>query len=126
MVLTKKQLEDAARCHETWCAACSCEKTGGRLFACLEQAARTALTYREMLERLEWILENRIFVIGKGSVVQQYCPICGKNESKGHAPNCELAALLRADDTTDTDTAAEAMARVAEHDGTADKMARGE
>ena len=29
-------------------------------------------------------------------------------------------------DTTEADTASEAMARVAEHDGTADKMARGE
>lgn len=118
MVLTKKQLEDAARCHETWCAACSCEKTGSRLFACLEQAARTALTYREMLERLEWCIRD--------TQLGHYCPICGKNESKGHAPNCELAALLRADDTTEADTASEAMARVAEHDGTADKMARGE
>lgn len=57
-MLTKKQLEDAAEClaqfHERTCGQCSCNKFRYgyvRSYGCTENAAKTALAYREMLER---------------------------------------------------------------------------
>jgi len=58
-MLMKRQLEDAAEClarfHERTCGQCSCNKfrygyVGS--YGCTENAAQTALAYREMLERL--------------------------------------------------------------------------
>lgn len=46
------------------------------------EAAKTALAYRVMLERLEWVDND-------------YCPICGQYKANGHANDCELAALLK-------------------------------
>jgi hypothetical protein len=51
------------------------------------EAAKTALAYREMLERLEWK--------GYDMIVESCCPICHNTENEGHTPNCELAALLK-------------------------------
>ena len=57
-MLTKRQLEDAAEClarfHERTCGQCSCNKfrygyVGS--YGCTENAAQTALAYREILER---------------------------------------------------------------------------
>ena len=88
-ILNKKQLEDAAEClarfHERTCGQCSCNKfrygyVGS--YGCTENAAKTALAYREMLERLEWVDND-------------YCPICWQYKANGHAADCELAALLK-------------------------------
>lgn len=93
-MLTKRQLEDAAEClarfHERTCGQCSCNKfrygyVGS--YGCTENAAQTALAYREMLERLEW--HNR------HSQGESYCPVCFYHKSHGHANDCELAALLK-------------------------------
>ena len=62
-MLMKKQLEDAARCTIIDCEDCSvpCIPTPIRSN---KASARTALAYREMLERLEWVDNG------------DYCPIC--------------------------------------------------
>jgi hypothetical protein len=58
-MLTKKQLEDAVKCAENReiCKHCSCNNYDG---ACLAtgRAAKTALAYREMLERACVILND--------------------------------------------------------------------
>lgn len=96
-MLTKRQLEDAAEClarfHERTCGQCSCNKfrygyVGS--YGCTENAAKTALAYREMLERLEWI-EHKDWLV-------ECCPFCKKGKNQGHAPDCELAKLLKDDD----------------------------
>ena len=89
-MLTKRQLEDAAEClarfHERTCGQCSCNKfrygyVGS--YGCTENAAQTALAYREMLERLEF---SNLTWDGAE------CAICGgRNE---HEDECGLAALL--------------------------------
>jgi hypothetical protein len=64
-MLTKRQLEDAAEClarfHERTCGQCSCNKfrygyVGS--YGCAENAAQTALAYREMLERARKTLQD--------------------------------------------------------------------
>jgi hypothetical protein len=91
-MLTKRQLEDAAEClarfHERTCGQCSCNKfrygyVGS--YGCTENAAQTALAYREMLERLEWV--------DNGGA--QECPWCQNSKGAGHSDDCELAALLK-------------------------------
>jgi len=80
-MLTKKHLQDASNCEKMKCKKCSmndvCYET---VFSCTNALAQTALAYREMLERLEWVAAE--------------CPICGRIDYLGHAPDCELAKLL--------------------------------
>ena len=73
-MLTKKQLEDAARCMLIDCEDCSthCVNT----IEITRHAARTALAYREMLEQLD--------------------------EFNGHASDCKLAALLKENKAKET------------------------
>ena len=82
-MLTKKQLQDAANCEVLKCKTCSmdsvCYET---VFSGTNALAQTALAYRVMLERLEWVDND-------------YCPICGQYKANGHANDCELAALLK-------------------------------
>jgi hypothetical protein len=78
-MLTKKQLEDMANCANHGCDSCTAKDTVGG--ACQIASAQTALTYREMLERLEWVDND-------------YCPICWQYRANGHANDCELATLL--------------------------------
>ena len=87
MLLTKKQLEDAARCMSIDCEDCSvyCVNT----IEVTRRAARTALAYRDMLERLEWINNN-------------HCPICQQCKTNGHAPTCKLTALLKGNKAEET------------------------
>ena len=101
-MLTKKQLEDAAEClarfHEKTCGQCSCNKfrygyVGS--YGCTENAAQTALAYRElaekrgdMLKRLEWSGQ-------KGNYIADECPVCRNARYQGHKPDCEIAALLK-------------------------------
>ena len=90
-MLTKRQLEDAARCTIIDCEDCSipCINT----IEVTRRAARTALAYREMLEQLEW--SNRIPLMNILPVYEHRCPLCGWHEFNGHAPTCKLAALLK-------------------------------
>ena len=97
-MLTKRQLEDAAKCPQNGlCTKCEmdCVRTlyNGYFDGCISEAAQTALAYRAMLERLEW----RSFAGEHGFV--DNCPICGGSKPDGifggHWPDCELAALLK-------------------------------
>ena len=89
-MLTKKQLEDAAEClarfHERTCGQCSCNKfrygyVGS--YGCTENAAQTALAYRDMLEEVIKHLSH--------------CPFCKINRPwlYKHKDGCKLAALLK-------------------------------
>jgi hypothetical protein len=88
MILTKKQLEDAAKCEELMickmpCAECALSNIEPDK-RCVEIVATEALKYREMLERLEF---SNLTWDGAE------CAICGgKNE---HEADCELAKLLK-------------------------------
>ena len=81
-MLTKKQLQDLAINY-------GIEVTVGDIPAVA--AARAALAYREMLERLEWVYDQQ-----RNRMV---CPACGaiKAWQPTHIKNCELAALLEAE-----------------------------
>lgn len=77
-MLTEKQLQDLAKNY-------GMEVTVGDITAVA--AARAALAYREMLERLEWVYDQQ-----RNRMV---CPICGAIKAwQPHIKNCELAALL--------------------------------
>jgi len=78
-MLSRRQLEDAARCTIIDCAECSmyCINT----IETTRRCGRVALAFRDMLERLEWVDND-------------YCPICRQYKANGHANDCELAALL--------------------------------
>lgn len=90
-MLTKKQLKDASRCCGGLCELCSCNKMRTTYHDCIRGAAKTALAYREMLERLEWIMTRDTCA---GEWVE-WCPECENRKTDGHKPNCELAALLK-------------------------------
>jgi hypothetical protein len=49
-----------------------------------------------MLRRLEWAVDWSRF-----GIASNHCPVCGNERSHGHAPDCELAALLAAPPQTD-------------------------
>ena len=94
-MLTKRQLKDAFNCWFGSCEKCSCnglQREHGT-FDCMVETIKTALAYREMLERMEW--SNRIPLMNILPVYEHRCPLCGWHEFNGHAPNCELAALLK-------------------------------
>ena len=98
-MLMKRQLEDAARCAIIDCEDCSiqCINT----IEVTRQAARTALAYREMLERLEW--SNKIPLRKYLPVLyEHHCPMCGQHKFNGHVPTCELAVLLKGDKAEET------------------------
>ena len=57
-MLTKKQLKDMARCCDGLCELCSCNKTRMAYQDCIREAAKTALAYREMLERARKTLQD--------------------------------------------------------------------
>ena len=90
-MLSKKQLEDAARCLRTFtCSGCAAKhQRDCNMPDCVSNAARTALAYRAMLERLEWILARDKY----GEYITR-CPDCGEEREKGHAKSCKLAELL--------------------------------
>ena len=83
-MLTKKMLEDAARCKVMECIRCTMKHDNGQ-DGCLAEVAQTALAYRAMMERLEYVTA--------GSLIT--CPVCGLSPALGHMKNCELAALLK-------------------------------
>ncbi len=95
-MLTKKQLEDAIKCRDFGTGCCDKNKkrcSAGGVGMCIENAAQTALAYREMLEQLEW----QSFAGEHGFIAN--CPMCGGAKPDvlggGHEPDCELAALLK-------------------------------
>jgi hypothetical protein len=90
-MLTKKQLEDAARCAIIDCEDCSipCINT----IEVTRRSAQTALALAKMLRRLEW--SNRIPLMNYLPVYEHHCPLCGWSEFNGHAPNCELGNMLK-------------------------------
>ena len=91
-MLTKRQLEDAARCSRTKHNSCALREIcfiQGTCYAIIE-LAQTALAYREMLERLEWSATAY-----KPKQLYNYCPWCLEHKDAGHAQDCELAALLK-------------------------------
>lgn len=92
-MLTKKQLEDAFNCWLGSCEKCSCnglQREHGT-FDCMVETIKTALAYREMLERLEW---SGLSGYSTDKPIW-YCVVCGRRKEKGHAADCELAALLK-------------------------------
>ena len=84
-MLTKRQLEDAAECMSHDCESCGVREFAGG--CCQIATAQTAIAYREMLERLEWVHTDNTYAV--------YCPICGWEKSCGHKPDCKLASLLK-------------------------------
>jgi len=89
-MLTRKQLEDAARCNEfTSCRECKVFIEGDTMApeSCGIRAAQTALAYRAMLERHMWHKRS--------SDGEYFCVECRNNKKNGHKPDCELAAMLR-------------------------------
>jgi len=89
-VLNKQQLENAAKCRDLICiqdCQVCIDAIEGQCGECTENAAQTALAYRDMLKRLEW-----------GAIAKwgndRHCVICHNLKSGGHTENCELAKLL--------------------------------
>jgi len=87
-MLKKRQLEDADKCTSLKCTNCNMV---GDIEICVEKLAQTALAYRAMLERLEW---SGLSGYGTDKPIW-YCVVCGRRKEKGHAADCELAALLK-------------------------------
>lgn len=86
-MLSKKQLEDAAKCEERLCRGC--EMLTDNAGYCAQAVAQTALAYREMLERLEFADHSDV-----GG--WKCCPVCGVGiNDRNHSSDCELAALLK-------------------------------
>lgn len=76
----------------------SCITQRGQTLENLEQAAAelAALTaerdkLRSMLKQVEWVLKS---VIGDYDTASHECPKC-HSDQPNHAPDCELAALLK-------------------------------
>jgi hypothetical protein len=82
-MLTKRQLEDAAECMSHDCESCGVREFAGG--CCQIATAQTAIAYRVMLERLEWVYNGGA----------QECPWCQNSKGAGHSDDCELAALLK-------------------------------
>lgn len=81
--MTRKQLEDAAKCEEKGMFECQRCSLFGAGVICAEAAAQTALALADMLKRLEW------------EPLSKFCPICNGIRDIGHNDNCELAAMLK-------------------------------
>jgi hypothetical protein len=103
-MLTKRQLEDAAECK----FAQGCNKKCGFYYeqelgdgditdGCsllIDELAQTALAYRKMLERLEWVVVGERE--GEDEMIQAIlCPSCDNWREEGHKDDCESAALLK-------------------------------
>ena len=91
-MLTEKQLQALIDCEEKEdCTGETCPIfeicDNDYTNKVVAEAAQTALAYREMLERLEWI-EHKDWLV-------ECCPFCKKGKNQGHAPDCELAKLLK-------------------------------
>jgi hypothetical protein len=96
-MLSRKQLEDAARCvYKDNCFSCCMREYRNKSCCadkCVEAAAQTALALADMLKRLEWSSMND--VSRPGYLTNNNCPICMRHRDQGHTEECELAALLK-------------------------------
>ncbi len=88
-MLTKKQLLDAVKCDAT-CQNCSLIRVGEYKSDCIPEIAKTALAYREMLERIQFLATQ---VYDNDHIAEDCCSICGGQGY--HEDDCELAALLK-------------------------------
>ena len=103
-MLTKRQLEDAAKCPQNGlCTKCEmdCVRTlyNGYFDGCISEVAQTALAYRVMLERLEW---SGLSGYSTDKPIW-YCVVCGRRKEKGHAADCELAKLLKGSEVEESE-----------------------
>jgi hypothetical protein len=101
-MLSKEQLEDAAKCCENQYAedGCLCKiyKVTGVSAVCVEVVAKTALSLmaeresmREMLKRVEF---SGYDIDGIGSdAILGCCPVC--HEEWSHKLDCALAAMIK-------------------------------
>jgi hypothetical protein len=95
-MLTEKQLQALVGCGEKEdCTRETCPMFEtcdiGYADKVAAEAAKTALAYREMLERLEWASVS----LSSLPALKSTCPICCCLKDEGHAEDCELAALLK-------------------------------
>jgi hypothetical protein len=91
-MLSKKQLEDAAKCEQGECGETCSMYDEICISSCISRPAKTALAYREMLKKLEW------FTVGVNATWDKpikMCPSCRELKEKGHEPDCKLAAMLK-------------------------------
>ena len=89
-MLSKKKLEGAAKCTSVdTCDECA---MAANPHDCLEILAQTALTYRAMLEQLEWSRRSMFLTNGE---YENHCPMCGCHKQEGHSSDCELFVLLK-------------------------------
>jgi hypothetical protein len=96
-ILNKKQLEDAIKCRDFGTGCCDKNKkrcSAGGVGMCIENAAQTALAYRELAEKRRLMLKQLEWK-GYDIIVEACCPICHNREEEGHEEGCELAALLK-------------------------------
>lgn len=87
VILTRQQLEDAARCVKLGCRDCSIKTA--YIDACVENLAKTAIIMLDMLKKLEWK------GVHSWSYEEDGCPCCGGRKADGHSSECEYGALLR-------------------------------
>lgn len=87
-MLTKRELEDASKCHSDYCEPCQMINGEGQS-DCVKRSAQTALTLLDMLKRLEWTTQS----VYHGP--SHHCRICRMTIMQGHLPDCELGNLLR-------------------------------
>jgi hypothetical protein len=88
-MLSRKQLEDAARCNEFTLSCSKCSNMEAQsMVSCTEESAKTALALADMCKRKEWVK-----CPGHEDIL--FCPHCGKMQIYGHTEDCELSALLK-------------------------------
>ena len=96
-MLTKKQLEDAAKCPQNGlCMKCEMDWVrtlyNGYFQGCISEVAQTALAYREMLKKIQFSTTQ---VYDNDHIAEYCCPICGGQGY--HEVDCELAKLLESE-----------------------------
>jgi hypothetical protein len=90
-MLSKKRIEAAMECEDIsyfYNSKIGCDET----LKFINLLAKTALAYMKMLKMVEW------FTVGVNATWDKpikMCPICRELKEKGHAPDCELAAMLK-------------------------------
>jgi hypothetical protein len=90
-MLTKKQLEIA----ETIQTEILWADEHGHCSFTVRDVAKTALAYRDMLKRLEWVLEPKTEYPQTEWESKWFCVVCGGTKYSAHKPDCALAALLK-------------------------------
>ena len=92
-MLTRKQLEDAAKCGYIHCVNCSCapicegvETKSAQTALALAEALKQA---REALEKVQWIDNYN----GDGT---QHCKCCSGTPFRGHSKDCAIKRTILA------------------------------